>query len=519
MRFGYDADGLLTTAGALSLTRRSDNGLLQSDTLGVSGGSWSFDSRGALSSHTARASGSALYSGHYVRDSLGRVTVATDTIQGAVLSRAFTYDSAGRVSSATENGTLVRTYGYDANGNRTSLTGPGLSLSGGYDAQDRLLTYGTATYTYDRDGSLTLKVVGLDTTRYVYDALGNLLNVTLPDATVIEYLVDAQNRRIGRKVNGALQQAWLWQSQLAPTAELDGSGAVVSRFVYATRPNVPDYLVKGGVTYRLVLDQLGSVRLVVNTADGTVAQRLDYDEFGRVTQNTNPGFQPFGYAGGMYEEQTGLVRFGLRDYDPVSGRWSSKEPLGFAGGFANLYTYAGNDPLSYVDPTGEVVVLAPLLWWVARGAVAGCVGGALESILLQRLLQGCVDRGQVIKDCLIGAIGGAFGGALKGLQGLRALGRSRTFFRGVGLDELADIRATNALRLKPGGAEGKYFTNTIEAAAKWGARNPEGFGVIEARFPSSVAGQFESLGRIDAIGEAWVARADALVHATVRIVR
>jgi YD repeat-containing protein len=80
-------------------------------------------------------------------------------------------------------------------------------------------------------------------------------------------------------------------------AELDGSGAVVSRFVYATHVNVPDYLVKGGQTYRLVLDHLGSVRLVVNTSDGTVAQRLDYDEYGRITQNTSPGFQPFGYAG------------------------------------------------------------------------------------------------------------------------------------------------------------------------------------------------------------------------------
>jgi RHS repeat-associated protein len=91
----------------------------------------------------------------------------------------------------------------------------------------------------------------------------------------------------------------------------------------------------------------------VNTADGTVAQRIDYDEFGRVTQNTNPGFQPFAYAGGLYDEHTGLVRFGARDYDAATGRWTAKDPVGFAGGDGNVYAYVGNDPLNYVDPSGQ----------------------------------------------------------------------------------------------------------------------------------------------------------------------
>ena len=57
-------------------------------------------------------------------------------------------------------------------------------------------------------------------------------------------------------------------------------------------------------------DYLGSVRLVMNAATGAVAQRLDCDAFGRVTLDTNPGFQPFGFAGGQYDADTGLVRFG-----------------------------------------------------------------------------------------------------------------------------------------------------------------------------------------------------------------
>jgi RHS repeat-associated protein len=125
----------------------------------------------------------------------------------------------------------------------------------------------------------------------------------------------------------------------------------VSRFVYGTRSNVPDYMIKGGVTYRLIADHLGSVRLVVNTADGSVVQRIDYDEFGRVTRNTAAGFQPFGFAGGLLDDHTGLVRFGARDYDPISGRWTAKDPASFDGGL-NLYSYVEANPISMVDPTG-----------------------------------------------------------------------------------------------------------------------------------------------------------------------
>ncbi|WP_417852012.1 RHS repeat-associated core domain-containing protein [Thiorhodococcus fuscus] len=56
---------------------------------------------------------------------------------------------------------------------------------------------------------------------------------------------------------------------------------------------------------------------------------MDYDVWGVVTRDTNPGFQPFGFAGGPYEPEIGLVRFGVRDYDPYTGRWTGKDPIGF----------------------------------------------------------------------------------------------------------------------------------------------------------------------------------------------
>lgn len=108
-----------------------------------------------------------------------------------------------------------------------------------------------------------------------------------------------------------------------------------------------------GRTYRLVHDHLGSIRRVVDTATGEVVQAFDFDAYGRVLRDTNPGFQPFGYAAGHYDPQTGLVRYGARDYDAAIGRWLAKDPSLIAGGDTNLYAYVDGDPIGYVDPDGR----------------------------------------------------------------------------------------------------------------------------------------------------------------------
>ena len=61
---------------------------------------------------------------------------------------------------------------------------------------------------------------------------------------------------------------------------------------------------------------------------------------------------PFGFAGGLYDQDTNLVHFGARDYDPEVGRWITKDPIGFGGGDTNLYGYVAGDPVNFVDPSG-----------------------------------------------------------------------------------------------------------------------------------------------------------------------
>ena len=125
---------------------------------------------------------------------------------------------------------------------------------------------------------------------------------------------------------------------------------MVNRYVYG-EDHTPELILNGTSTYRVIRDQLGSVRGVVDASSGTVVQHIDYDAWGVPTVVSGASFQPLGYAGGLSDASTGLVRFGARDYDPVAARWTCKDPVGFGGG-ANQFIYVNNLPTTSTDPRG-----------------------------------------------------------------------------------------------------------------------------------------------------------------------
>jgi YD repeat-containing protein len=170
--FQYDADGLLTQAGALTINRDPASGRIAGTIAGSVTTANTYSGYGELESVTAYVSGSTAYGYTLHRDQAGRITGKTETIQGRTTEYVYGHDDAGRLTSVAKDGAVVESYAFDDNGNRLSGTNSAGTASGSYDAQDRLLAYGAAAYEFGPAGDLKTKSDGSLTTWYVYDSPG-----------------------------------------------------------------------------------------------------------------------------------------------------------------------------------------------------------------------------------------------------------------------------------------------------------------------------------------------------------
>ncbi len=374
--FGYDNDGLLTSSGRFTIGRNAQNGLPTAVAGGVLNLTRTFNGFAELSTQTQTVNGSAAALFGLTYNPNGQIATKSETVAGVTSNYAYTYDALGRLTKVEKDGSLVEEYGYagaDPLGTRTyemnTLRGiAGRSLT--YNAEDQLLSVGAAAYQYDTDGFLSKKTDGAAITTYNYSSAGELLSASLPDGRTLEYVYDPQGRRIAKKINGVLVEKYLWAGLTQLLAVYDGADSLVMRFEYSDA-RVPNAMVKAGTTYYLSYDQVSSLRAVYD-ATGALVKRIDYDSFGNILVDTNPAFAvPFGFAGGLDDRDLGLVHFGFRDYDPSTGRWTAKDPIGFDGGDVDLYGYVESDPVNLVDPTGEIAAVDDIIFWTAVGIGVG----------------------------------------------------------------------------------------------------------------------------------------------------
>ncbi len=397
----YDADQLLIGVGPMIITR-DPSGLMTSALLGGLQDSYTYNSFGELTSYTA----GSLYSLSLVRDNLGRITQKTETLMGTTVTYSYQYDASGRLISVTKNGGSTNTYAYDSNSNRTSAQVNGQSFSATYDAQDRIQSYGNNTYTENALGQITSETASTGATNYSYTGTGKLQLASFSNGSTEGYLYNGFDRLVAIRESGAVSRAFTYDDQGRINGMLQGSPlALTEQFGYGTSSNSPDFMISGGHTYRFIKDQVGSIRLVVDVNSLQVLEQIDYDEFGQVLNDTNPGAQPFGFAGGIESQKTGWVSFGARDYDPETGRFVSKDPILFNGGSTNLYSYSVNDPVNFIDPTG-------LSWsGIVPGIIGGAIGGAASGAFYGTFVNPGLGTGS-------GAlIGGLFGATLGGMLG------------------------------------------------------------------------------------------------------
>lgn len=379
--YEYDNDKLLTKIGDLNLEYNKPNGQLVNLKMDNIKEAYTYNNVGEVKSYSASVFKEnkeiVIYSYLLSRDKLGRVIQKNEVFLNENDQQSnkvhghhkkddnktetkYVYDKAGRlihVHGERRNSNYI----YDLNSNRIAGQTAQSPFIGIYDQQDRLIRFNTTTFNYNPNGEMISKtnLIKLDfkkrrpiyeTTSMQYDVFGNLVK-----HGKVSYKIDPLNKRLARLVDGVTTNMYAYNPEGQMIAELDQNGRLSKYFVYGSKSHVPDYFIdSNNEKFKIITDHLGSVRYVVNSSTGEVKLKMNHDEFGKIIVDTNPNYLPFGFAGGIYDSATGLVRFGVRDYDAQIARWTSKDPIRFEGGDTNLYGYTENDPVNWIDDSGYV---------------------------------------------------------------------------------------------------------------------------------------------------------------------
>jgi RHS repeat-associated protein len=329
--FGYDALGRLTSdtndLGAFTLAYLGQTDQIVSRQLGGStlATAWSYlpnsgDRRLSEVSTTGLSSGE--YSTfQYTTDAEAQITGTTQTSDAAP-----SYPAAGQQTAGFNNLNQI-----------TTLENPppsGQAYS--YDADGNLLSDGTRDYSWDAENRLvgmTYPAHSGQATAFAYDGLGQRVTITDTPAGG----------------GSPVATSYVWCG--AGPCQARNSSNVVTREYYAEGEFVPG---TSAVSYYYGIDNLGSVRRVFYAGG---APSYDYDPYGNPLQTTPP-VTDFGYAGMFLHQPSGLYLTLYRAYDPYSGRWLSRDPVGAAGGI-NLYAYVKDAPVLYRDRLGLCPCDAP----------------------------------------------------------------------------------------------------------------------------------------------------------------
>ena len=292
----------------------------------------------------------------------GQAFTATNTA-------TWSYNTRGELETETNSADASknRGYTYDGIGNRLTGSQPNATGSGAQTASylpDLLNQYDTITVgantvspVHDLDGNATqypLPVNATANSTLEWDGENRLIKATLPGGTIIEYEYDYQSRRIRKSVSGSgspgTDECYIYNGwNLMVEKRAPSGGSFTEMRVYTWGIDLSGGLQgAGGVGGLLAIQKLtgftnptwtsedyyptydgnGNVSEYLNSS-GTIVAHFEYDPFGNVTVDTDTnGLFDLRFSTKKRDAATGLYYYGYRYYDPVTGRWPSRDPLG-----------------------------------------------------------------------------------------------------------------------------------------------------------------------------------------------
>ncbi len=306
-----------------------------------------------------------------------------DTLQTLVGLHDYTYDGLNRLTQAlhpTGSGLIAQEdFSYDDVGNREDSGDPSLW---GYDANNRITNSIGLTYNFDNDGNVLSRSDGAT---FTYDHENRLTDYS-DGASNASYIYDPFGRRV-KKIIGGVSTWYLWDGDKL-MGEYGDSGNLLKRYAYLPGNYAPSQIADGaGNVYTVHSDHLDTPKQMTDSA-GKVVWLAEHTAYGESTPNEDVDGDGttvtlnVRYPGQYYDSETGLHYNYFRYYDPKIGRYITADPIGLRAG-PNVYTYASNNPIIYIDPFGlycltpqQIEALAAMMGGAAGGAVSGMMEGA-----------------------------------------------------------------------------------------------------------------------------------------------
>ena len=260
-----------------------------------------------------------------------------------IRDRTYTYDANNRMltQKKAENGIDYLTkMGYDKNGNMTSRQRSSIGGPVG-DNTNIEVSIGTMQ---SNPGSESVAET------FSYNSLNQMVGYQNSNGTNASYTYDATGMRASKTVNGVEKK--FYYNGMYILNEGDGAEITATNFIGLTgiegRKNGANE-----IAY-FMKDAHGDVRGVTDSS-GTVIENYSYDIWGNETQESSGSFDnPFHYTGEYTDEESGLTYLRARYYDPSMCRFTQEDP---ATNGQNWYAYAGNNPIMFVNPSGEDAIL------------------------------------------------------------------------------------------------------------------------------------------------------------------
>ncbi len=236
-----------------------------------------------------------------------------------------------------------------------------------HNAANRLLENSSYTYAYDNNGNLTgqTEKATSEHTSYAYTTENQLKQVTLPGSGgIVTFKYDPLGRRI-EKATPAGTFRYVYDNEDI-IAVLDSNNTLTQNITHG--PGIDEPLILKSSTsanYYYHADGLGSIVSLSNDSAETV-ETYEYQAYGQPTIKDHTGAvfdkstvgNPYLFTGREYDNILALYYFRARHNNPVIGRFIQEDPIMFSdGGNTDLYSYARRNPITYIDPFGDIVMI------------------------------------------------------------------------------------------------------------------------------------------------------------------